>query len=555
MKILLLCDTFNTLTQKVYCRLRELGHTVSVEYALSPETMEEGVQLFQPDLIIAPYLTKRIPSSIFTRYPTYIIHPGPPGDRGAFSLDLAILQEEEEWGVTLLEADEEFDGGAIVAWRRFPVTRGISKGALYRTTVSQLALELVEELLTQRGEPLPNPRLPLHPKVTQRERAIDWERDSTQTIMKKINASDNFPGVRDRFFDLDLYLFGAVEERDGLEKMEGAPKEIIAKRNGAVLVKTVDGALWIRQMTEIRGGIRQIKLPATYLLKERIKGVKEERIPLYVPPERPTFKEITYYQRDRVGFLAFHFYNGAMASDHCIRLKYAIETLREEVDILVLLGGEQFFSNGIHLTILEESKKKGEDGWSNINAMNDLVKTIIGSEDQLIITAFRGNAGAGGVFLGLAGDIVMARESTILNPHYRTIGLSGSELHTYTLPLRVGQEMAEQLLEEALPISGREAQRIGMVDHLFDRVEEVESFALQLAQDEERYYDLLDAKRERLSRDWELIEELERKELERIYPQFWDPESPFHRLRREFVYKICPRETPRRLAIHRRDHA
>ncbi|SMC09781.1 hydrogenase maturation protein [Nitratiruptor tergarcus] len=558
LKVLLLCNTFNSLTQKIFCHLKEHGIDVSVEYAINEEKMIEGADLFAPDLILATYLTKKIPKEIFTIYPTFIIHPGPFGDRGAYALDNAILNNMKEWGVSILEADDEFDAGAVWGHRNFSLPEHATKGYLYRTVVSDLAIELVDELIEKLKcgkKPLTNPKKPLHPKVTQSVRAIDWNKDCSETVIRKINASDNYPGVRDRFFDMDVYFFGALKEQTGLEKKEAKPKEILAKRDGAVLIKTIDGAVWIQQMTEITNGIRQIKLPSTYVLKDRLKGIKEKRISLYVDPDLPTFKEITFYKKQNVGFLAFDFYNGAMSSQQCIRLKYAIKTLRDEVDVLVLMGGEQFFSNGIHLTILEDSKKQGEDGWSNINAMNNLIKTILFSDDILTITAFRANAGAGGVFLGIAGDIVFAKSGVVLNPHYKTIGLSGSEYHTYTLPRRVGNEIAQKLLDEALPINAQEAKSIGLIDEVFKDFQEVESYALQLAQDEERFYELLDQKRDRLEQDEEYIQECVENELEKMYPQFWDPKSDFHKLRHNFVYKICPTKTPLRIAKHRRVNA
>ncbi len=548
-KILLLCDNFNSLTQRVYTFLKDLGYVVSVEFAISPKIMIEAVELFNPDIILAPYLTKKIPKEIFDNYPTFILHPGPVGDRGAWALDNALLSNKKKWGVTILEAKEEMDSGDIWSFREFEVPFK-SKGYVYRTLVTPLGIEAIEELFLKRKKgisPTPNPLFPPHPKVTQKERKIDWEKDTTLDIVRKINASDNFPGVKDNFLGVDVYLFGAVPEEE--EVFKGKPKEILAKRDGAILVKTVDGAVWIQQMTQIEEGIRKIKLPSTYVLKERLKGVKEKRIPLYVPPYLKTFKEITFYQKERVGFLGFEFYNGAMSSNQCVRLKYAFEVLKEQVDVLVLMGGEQFFSNGIHLSILEDSKKQGEDGWSNINAMNNLVKSILFSPEVVTITAFRGNAGAGGVFLGLASDIVFAKEGVVLNPHYKTLGLSGSEYHTYTLPKRVGEEQAKRLLEEALPISAKKAKEIGMVDHLFKKFEEVEKFALELA-NSERMEEILEKKEEEL--DEEFIQSLLEKELEKMYPQFWDSNSEFHKRRREFVYKLCPIQTPPRLAIHRK---
>jgi len=34
-----------------------------------------------------------------------------------------------------------------------------------------------------------------------------------------------------------------------------------------------------------------------------------------------------------------------------------------------------------------------------------------------------------------------------------------------------------------------------------------------------------------------------------MHPEFWDEKSDFHTLRQEFVYKVCPRETPKRLQV------
>ncbi len=103
-------------------------------------------------------------------------------------------------------------------------------------------------------------------------------------------------------------------------------------------------------------------------------------------------------------------------------------------------GCRRFFSNGIHLNILEDSKKQGEDGWSNINAINDVVKSIIFSPEIITVTSFEKNAGAGGVFLGLASDFIVINDEVVLNPHYKTLALTGSEYHTYSLPKRVGEK-------------------------------------------------------------------------------------------------------------------
>jgi putative two-component system hydrogenase maturation factor HypX/HoxX len=555
MRILLLVSAFNSLSQRVFCALEESGCEVSVEYARSDALMEEAVRLWEPELIVCPYLIRKVPETIWRAVPTLIVHPGPPGDRGPSSLDWAILKSWREWGVTLLQANDEMDAGDLWGWRRFAM-RDDTKGSHYRREVGDGAVALVLGALQNANEegyrPLPQSELSLetwhiHFPVSQKERRIDWERDDTASVIRKIRSADNHPGVLDEILGVECYLYGAHEEA----VFRGAPKEVLAKRDGAVCLGTIDGAVWISHLREPH----RFKLPATYVLKDRLKGVRERRIPLYVEPSEPTFKEITFLKEGRVGYLGFDFYNGAMSAEQCIRLKYALEALREEVDLLVLTGGKNFFSNGIHLTILEDSRKQGEDGWSNINAMNNLVRSILFSDDLLTVAAFGANAGAGGVFLGLACDFAVAREGVVFNPHYRTMGLSGSEYHTYTLPRRVGEDMARKLTSDALPVGTGKAADIGMIDAVLP-VETYEAalraWCAALLEDEDRYYDLLDAKRDRLDADSALIERCKEEELARMHPEFWDPGSEFHRLRRDFVYKTCPVCAPERIARHRK---
>jgi putative two-component system hydrogenase maturation factor HypX/HoxX len=207
-----------------------------------------------------------------------------------------------------------------------------------------------------------------------------------------------------------------------------------------------------------------------------------------------------------------------------------------------------FFSNGIHLNILEDSQKQGEDGWANINAMNDLIKSILFADEIVTVASFARNAGAGGVFLGLACDYVVAREGVVLNPHYKTLGLTGSEYHTYSLPKRVGEDKAQELLDACLPISAEYAKEIGMVDEMFAHdgyYEELHQFASSKFDD-----DFIWDKQEYLEANSQQMEELKEAEIEVMYPEFWEEDSSFHKLRREFVWKICPTKTPKRLKLY-----
>ncbi len=522
-----------------------MQHVVSVQFSTSDKEMIEEAQRFKPDIIFCPYLKKYIPKELFLNTPTFILHPGIRGDRGHNALDHAIRDDKKEWGVVILRANEEFDGGDIYAHVSFKM-RDTYKASLYRNEVANATSKalkiLLENLNKSEFKPTPQLKTTIHPYLTQEDRAIDWQRDTTKEIIKKIHVSDSFPGVKDEFLGVECYLLGAWEE----ESLKGNPKEIIAKRDGAVCVGTIDGALWISHMLEVG----RFKLPSTYVLKEKIKGVKELRTPLVVEYGEKTFHEISYKSISEVCYMYFNFHNGAMSSEQCIRLKYAFEYLKENHKVVVLMGGADFFSNGIHLNILEDSQKQGEDGWSNINAMNDVVKSILCADDVITVASLGKNAGAGGVFLALACDYVVGREGVVLNPHYKTLGLSGSEYHTYTLEKRVTKESADRLLSECLPISVKRAFEIGMIDKVYEDknyFESVNEFAQVLTQDEDKYNDFLYEKEECLSKNIDIMEQKKEEELKVMYAEFWDKESLFHKLRYEFVYKTCQIKTPQRL--------
>lgn len=545
MKILLIISAFNSLSQSVFCFLGDMGHIVSVEFAINDDAMIEAVNSFQPDIIFCPFLKKFIPAEIFSRTPTFILHPGIRGDRGHNALDHALLNEKKEWGIVILRANKEFDSGDIYSEVKFEM-RDATKASIYRDEVSTATIkalkELLENLEDENFKPIPQLKSQMHYYLTQVDRAINWQIDTTKEIIKKIGLSDSFPGVKEVLLGVECLMFGIWEE----EKLQGKPKEILAKRDGAICIGTVDGAVWISHLQEVG----KFKLPATYILKDKIKGVKEERLPLIFDLSYKTFYEIGHTQDKDVSYLCFNFHNGAMSSQQCIRLKYAFEYLKESAKVIVLIGGAEFFSNGIHLNILEDSKKQSEDGWSNINAMNDLIKSILFADEVITVASLHKNAGAGGVFLALACDYVVAQEGAILNPHYKTLGLSGSEYHSYTFAKRVGHDKADELLTKCLPISVNKAKEIGMLDVIFEKknyFKELRTYARELVEDEDKYNTYIYDKQDYLELHKEYINSCKQEELKVMYPEFYKEESVFHTLRREFVYKVCPIKTPQRL--------
>ena len=160
-----------------------------------------------------------------------------------------------------------------------------------------------------------------------------------------------------------------------------------------------------------------IKLPATQVLGPLLRGVPEAHLPIDAPADHRSFREIVYTEDDEVGYLSFDFYNGAMSTSQCIRLRDAFLHARARpTRVIVLLGGHDFWSNGIHLNTIEASTNPAMESWRNINAIDDLIFEILNTMSHLVIAGLRGHAGAGGAMLALAADHIYARSGIVINP-------------------------------------------------------------------------------------------------------------------------------------------
>ena len=133
------------------------------------------------------------------------------------------------------------------------------------------------------------------------------------------------------------------------------------------------------------------------------------------------------------------------------------------------MGGADFFSNGIHLNVIEAADDPAVESWLNLQAIDDVVREIVETDSHLVISALAGDAAAGGVPFALAADRVVAREDVVLNPYYRHMGgLYGSEYWTYLLPRRVGADVADRLTSAPFtPVGTREAVELGLLDAAF----------------------------------------------------------------------------------------
>lgn len=536
LSVLLLVTSDNGLSQRAGLVLREAGHHVRTAVVADADAVLAATSAGDFDLIICPFLKAYVPEAVWQRWTTIIIHPGPPGDRGPSSLDWAIADDEPIWGVTALQAAEELDAGAVWAWRTFELPSGATKSSVYNGAVTDAAMECIAEVVehfrTPDYQPIPSDRVarPVasarsRPTMKQSERAFSWEEDAS-SIVRAVNAADGFPGVAvqlglDRVYVYDAHLDAHVD---------AAPGTIVEYFHQAIRVATGAGSVWVGHARLVGAG--NVKLPSTAVVRPDVfvPQVWESRYP-----------ETDYHRDGGIGYLSFRFYNGAMSTKQCARLAARLRwAIAQDTKILVLTGDYDRFSNGIHLNVIEAASDQAGEAWANIKAINEIAKAIVTCTEQVVVAAFTGNAGAGGVMLPLGADVVVARDGVVLNPHYATMGLFGSELHTYTLPARVGEEQARNLLTACSPIGIRRALDIGLVDAIGPRRPDLfEAWLNEVATDlleGGRLDSILERKRLRLERD--PVEPYEERELEEMKIDMFGDRNGFAEKRRNFVLKL-----------------
>lgn len=580
MKILFLTSAHNSLSQRLLIELTARRHDVEVCIASSSEAMIDAVAMHRPDLIVAPMLTKAVPEAIFRNHLCLIVHPGIMGDRGPSSLDWAIQEGEKSWGVTILQAVEEMDAGPIWSHQTFDMPAGvleadISKSRLYRNEVTEAAVRGVCEAVAKfecrcfPPEPLdygrPDVRGRLRRPIRQSDRAIDWGRETTDAIVRKIGAADSAPGVLDLLLGLQVFLFGARHE----DRLRGAPGDIIATRDGAICRATIDGAVWITHL-KLKGepaveaclhaatgcsrceldfcALAGIKLPAAHVLGTLLDGVPEVALSFETETDDRTFREIRYVEHGGVGYVHFDFANGAMSTEQCDRLREAFcFARRRPTRVIAMIGGPDFFSNGIHLNVIEAADDPALESWRNINAINDLICEMLNTTSHLVVAGVQGNAGAGGAMMALAADYVFARSGVVFNPHYKGMGgLYGSEYWTYTLPRRVGAARALELTEGLRPMGATEAKSIGFIDDHFGAnpegfERELTARAQALAARADFWHLIRDKHTRRMADEQKKpLSTYRTEELNRMRINFFGADQAYHRARENFVFKGKP---------------
>jgi enoyl-CoA hydratase len=155
-----------------------------------------------------------------------------------------------------------------------------------------------------------------------------------------------------------------------------------------------------------------------------------------------------------------------------------------ETKVALLRGAGKSFSAGGSFELIDSILTDDDARARVMREARDLVFNVINCS-KVVVSAIHGAAVGAGLVAGLLADVsVVARTARIIDGHTR-LGVAAGDHAAICWPLLCGMAKAKYYLLTCDPLTGEEAERIGLVSKCVDDedvITEAERIAVQLAQ-------------------------------------------------------------------------
>jgi enoyl-CoA hydratase len=138
-----------------------------------------------------------------------------------------------------------------------------------------------------------------------------------------------------------------------------------------------------------------------------------------------------------------------------------------EVRVVVVQGADGVFSAGGDLDLVRDIAADFETRIRVHREARDLVYNLINCS-KLIVSAIQGPAVGAGLVVGLLADVSVAGRSARLIDGHTRLGVAAGDHAAVIWPLLIGMAKAKYHLLTCEPISGEEAERMGLVSLVAD---------------------------------------------------------------------------------------
>ncbi len=213
------------------------------------------------DLVVVAAFGQILPERILTlpRFGCINLHTSLlPKYRGAAPIQWAILNGEQETGVTIMKMDAGLDTGDILAQTTTPIAPEETSETLHDRLASmgaELLLQTIPDYVDGKISPRPQPAqgASYAPKIGKQDGAIDWTGRASE-LRNRVRALVPWPGAFTHFTDHRqshlLKIWHAEQSQE-----PGAPGQILRADKAGILVGCGQGSLRITQL-QLEGGRR-----------------------------------------------------------------------------------------------------------------------------------------------------------------------------------------------------------------------------------------------------------------------------------------------------------
>lgn len=188
-----------------------------------------------------------------------------PKYRGAAPIQWALINGEQETGVTTFLLDKEIDTGRVLLQERVPISADETGGTLHDKlmVVGAKVIEETIDLIEQSGEPKerlgrPQPEdvshLPIAPKIFKEEQTICFTTMSAKEIDRRVRAMAPYPKAVALFHDetsdeeIEIKILSVSPDCEKQISRDLAPGEPIETDDKRLFVGTAEGMIELLEL-------------------------------------------------------------------------------------------------------------------------------------------------------------------------------------------------------------------------------------------------------------------------------------------------------------------